>query len=188
MQPCNDNKVTRLRQGVTFHDLVTPCDHVKVTEIRRYNCKLSNVTFVTSKPETDIIGDAEIRARMCMHIQVTVVIYIYNILGIYLSIKALQGKTHVTFSCDLSKLKRSQVTRPIRRLAVRSHTHRSHPMTRPLHIAHILAGLNRVLDNEQLLQSGRTVIRMAIAEIAHQHPEASTIPRATMLNPEGDEP
>jgi len=61
-------------------------------------------------------------------------------------------------------------------------------MTRATHIAHILAGLNRVLDYEPLLQSGRTVIRMAITEIAHQHPEASTIPRATMLNPEGDEP
>jgi len=46
----------------------------------------------------------------------------------------------------------------------------------------------RALWAEGLLQSGRTVIRMAIAEIAHQHPEASTIPRATMLNPEGDEP
>ena len=61
-------------------------------------------------------------------------------------------------------------------------------MTHPLHIAHILAGLNRVLNYEPLLQSDRTIIRMAIAEIAHQHPETSTIPRATMLNPEGDEP
>ena len=60
--------------------------------------------------------------------------------------------------------------------------------SRPLHITHILAGLNRVLDYEPLLQSDRTIIRMAIAEIAHQHPEAATIPRATMLNPEGDEP
>jgi len=61
-------------------------------------------------------------------------------------------------------------------------------MTRKPHITHILAGLNRVLDYEQLLQSDRTAIRMAIAEIEAMFPEPQTIPRATMLTPEGDEP
>jgi len=61
-------------------------------------------------------------------------------------------------------------------------------MTRKPHITHILAGLNRVLDYEQLLQSDRTAIRMAIAEIEAAFPEPETNPRATMLNPEGDEP
>jgi len=48
-------------------------------------------------------------------------------------------------------------------------------MTRKPHITHILAGLNRVLDYEQLLQSDRTAIRMAIAEIEAVFPEQTTV-------------
>ena len=54
-------------------------------------------------------------------------------------------------------------------------------MTRPAHITHILTGLNRVLDYEQLLQSDRTSIRLAIAELATVYP-ALPIPRSDIPN------
>ena len=56
---------------------------------------------------------------------------------------------------------------------------------RPPHIQYIITGLNRVLDCEPLLQSDKTAIRMAIAELETLHP-MSDIPNNPRANDESN--